>query len=325
MVKNSDKSIKAIGDEMKAMESRLETRLPPEGYVVIRVDGRAFHTLTRRMEKPFDPLFVNAMNAAAASVLEAVGAEFTYVQSDEITAVLSPYGRKADVLPFNGRLEKLVTVAASAAASGFTRALMMGVMDDALAAGEDGKWITWTAGSAAIYSDGSPRFYGSISEHAERPVSIYVPTVSFDARAIHVEDLTGVADNLLWRRVDCRKNAVSAAAQAEFSDRELHEKSTAERWQMLADKHGGDFKIDDGLYWGRLLSTGDVPVDLHDESVNFSRRLLSKHADDLPEKWREQALSSERVRGLKVLPATKENTEWVLGRLEAREQWSPSA
>ena len=40
---------------------------------------------------------------------------------------------------------------------------------------------------------------------------------------------------------------------------------------------------------------------------------------------REQALSSERVRGLKVLSATKENTEWVLGRLEAREQWSPSA
>lgn len=118
------------------------------------------------------------MNAAAASVLEAVGAEFTYVQSDEITAVLSPYGRKADVLPFNGRLEKLVTVAASAAASGFTRALMMGVMDDALAAGEDGKWITWTAGSAAIYSDGSPRFYGNISEHAERPVSIYVPTLT---------------------------------------------------------------------------------------------------------------------------------------------------
>ena len=59
--------------------------------------------------------------------------------------------------------------------------------------------------------------------------------------------------------------------------------------------------------------------------VDFSRRLLSKHADDLPEKWREQALSSERVRGLKVLSATKENTEWVLGRLEAREQWSPSA
>lgn len=301
-MKNSDKSIRAIGDEMKALESRLETRLPPEGYVVIRVDGRAFHTLTRPMEKPFDPLFVNAMNAAAASVLEAVGAEFTYVQSDEITAVLSPYGRKADVLPFDGRLEKLVTVAASAAASGFTRTLMMGVMNDALAAGEDGKWIKWTAGSAARYSDGSPRFYGNIAECAERPVSIYVPTVSFDGRAIHVEDLTGVADNLLWRRVDCRKNAVSAAAQAEFSDRELHGKSTAERWQMLADKHGGDFKIDDGLYWGRLLST-----------------------DDLPEKWREQALSSERVRGLKVLPATKENTEWVLGRLEAREQGSPAA
>lgn len=273
MVKNSDKSIRAIGDEMKALEARLETRLPLEGYVIIRVDGRAFHTLTRHMEEPFDRSFVDAMNAAAANVLEAVDAEFVYVQSDEITAVLSPYGRKANVLPFDGRLEKLVTIAASAAASGFTKALMMSVLDGALAAG-----------------------------HADSGVAAHVPAASFDARAIHVEDLTGVADNLLWRRVDCRKNAVSAVARTEFSDGELHGKSTGERWQMLADKHDGGFKIDDCLYWGRLLSTGDVPANREG-----------------------RALSSGRGRGIRVLPATKENTECVLSRLEAREQGSPSA
>lgn len=270
MVKNSDKSIRAIGDEMKALEARLETRLPLEGYVIIRVDGRAFHTLTRNMDRPFDRSFVDAMNNAAANVLEAVDAEFVYVQSDEITAVLSPYGRKANVLPFDGRLEKLTTVAASAAASGFTKALMMGVLDGALAVGQDG-----------------------------RGVAVHVPAASFDARAIHVGDLTWVADNLLWRRVDCRKNAVTAVAKTEFSEGELHGKSTGERWRMLADRHGGDFKIDDCLYWGRLLYTGDVPADLRDDS--------------------------ERGRGLKTLPATEKNTEWVLNRLETREQGSPSA
>lgn len=289
VVKNSDKSIRAIGDEMKALEAKLETRIPLEGYVIIRVDGRAFHTLTRHMEEPFDPLFVDAMNAAAANVLEAVDAEFTYVQSDEITAVLSPYGRKANALPFGGRLEKLTTVAASAAASGFTRALMMGVLDGAKAA----EW-----GAAA-----------------------HVPAASFDARAIHVGDLTGVADNLLWRRVDCRKNAVTAVAKTEFTEGELHGKSTGERWQMLADRHGGDFKIDDGLYWGRLLSTGDVPADLRGYPADSSNRLTA----DTPENRGRRALDSERARGLKVLPATKENTEWVLSRLEAREQGSPSA
>ena len=292
VIKNSDKSIRAIGDEMKALEAKLETRLPLEGYVIIRVDGRAFHTLTRNMEEPFDQSFVNAMNNAAANVLEAVDAEFVYVQSDEITAVLSPYGRKFNALPFDGRLEKLVTVAASAAASGFTKTLMMGVLDDVLADGRN-----------------------------EWDVAAHVPAASFDARAIHVGDLTGVADNLLWRRIDCRKNAVTAVAKTEFSEGELHGKSTGERWQMLADKHGGDFKIDDCLYWGRLLSTGDDPADLHDGPESSSCRPTV----DVPEKRGEWAFSSERVRGFKVLPATKENTEWVLSRLEAREQGSPSA
>ena len=130
-----------------------------------------------------------------------------------------------------------------------------------------------------------------------------------------------MADNLLWRRLDCRKNAVTAVAKTEFTEGELHGKSTGERWQMLAGRHGGDFKIDDGLYWGRLLSTGDAPADLQGDPVESNRRLT----DDAPEKWGGWAFNSEHSRGLKVLPATRENTEWVLSRLEAREQGSPSA
>ena len=267
-VKNSDMGIKEIGDEMKRLEAGLETRLPADGYVIIRVDGRAFHTLTRGMEKPFDPLFVKAMDAAATATLNALDASFAYVQSDEITAVLSPYGRKADSLPFDGRLEKLVTIASSAAASGFTGMFAL----DALR-------------RRATIAGGLPGY--------DSPVEPSVlPAVSFDARAIHVDGLTGVADNLLWRRVDCRKNAVTAAAQAEFTDGELHGKSTMERWQMLADRHGGDFQIDEGLYWGRLLFKKPVTAD-DGQGGEVERHELT------------------------TLPATRENADMVLSMLES--------
>lgn len=264
-VKNSDRTIKEIGDEMKRLEAGLEPRLSADGYVIIRVDGRAFHTLTRGMGKPFDPLFVKAMDAAAVATLEALDAAFAYVQSDEITAVLSPYGRKADSLPFDGRLEKLVTIASSAAASGFTRMFALHA-------------LAMEAGRMNNYDVPSEQFR--------------LPTVSFDARAIHVDDLTGVADNLLWRRVDCRKNAVTAAAQAEFTDSELHGESTMERWQMLADKHGGDFQIDEGLYWGRLLLKKPVTAD-DGQGGEVERRELT------------------------TLPATRENADMVLAMLES--------
>lgn len=285
-VKNSDRGIKEIGDEMKRLEAGLETRLPADGYVIIRVDGRAFHTLTRGMEKPFDPLFVKAMDAAAVATLKALDAAFVYVQSDEITAVLSPYGRKADSLPFDGRLEKLVTIASSAAASGFTRmfALRALAMEPGRVAPvkmSDGNWslaLAMEAGQVDNYDNPSGQFR--------------LPTVSFDARAIHVDDLTGVADNLLWRRVDCRKNAVTAAAQAEFTDSELHGKSTMERWQMLADKHGGDLQIDEGLYWGRLLFKKPVTTD-DGQGGEVERRELT------------------------ALPATRENAGMVLSLLES--------
>lgn len=265
VVKNSDRNIKEIGDEMKRLEAGLETRLPADGYTIIRVDGRAFHTLTRGMEKPFDPLFVKAMDAAAVATLEALYAAFVYVQSDEITAVLSPYGRKADSLPFDGRLEKLVTIASSAAASGFT--CMFALRTLAMEAGR-------------------------VDDYDVPPEPFRLPTVSFDARAIHVGDLTGVADNMLWRRVDCRKNAVTAAAQAEFTDSELHGKSTMERWQMLADKHGGDLQIDEGLYWGRLMFKKPVTTD-DGQGGEVKRHELT------------------------TLPATRENADMVLSLLES--------
>lgn len=62
----------ALGERMKALEHTTRAVLPRHTNMVIRVDGRAFHSFTRGLERPFDPGFVNAMNETAMSLCQEV-------------------------------------------------------------------------------------------------------------------------------------------------------------------------------------------------------------------------------------------------------------
>lgn len=83
--------------------------------VIIRLDGRAFHRLTRTCVKPFDDRFHAAMVGTCRRLLAESGLNpvFAYTFSDEISLYFAD-------LPFGGRVEKLDSVAASYAASAFT-------------------------------------------------------------------------------------------------------------------------------------------------------------------------------------------------------------
>lgn len=90
------------------------TIFPP---VFVRLDGRAFHHLVRMLDlkKPFDPAFCASMRAVCRYLLAGSGLTpaFAYTFSDEISLYFK-------TLPFSGRVEKLDSVAAAAAASKLT-------------------------------------------------------------------------------------------------------------------------------------------------------------------------------------------------------------
>lgn len=90
-----------------------------EGWFAVRIDGRAFHTLTEKWcDRPFDDFFELCMDAAAQQVFDAFpNAVLAYVQSDEITVVFSP-----EFDSYNRRVEKLTSLCASAASVGFNEA-----------------------------------------------------------------------------------------------------------------------------------------------------------------------------------------------------------
>jgi tRNA(His) 5'-end guanylyltransferase len=113
----------SLGDRMKRYEAASRLALPIRMPIIVRVDGKAFHTLMAKCEKPFDGWVENAMDEAARALCkEAQGAQLAYVQSDEVSVLIHGYRSHDSQAWFDGDLLKIVSVSAAAATAAFSGA-----------------------------------------------------------------------------------------------------------------------------------------------------------------------------------------------------------
>ena len=104
----------SLGDRIKGYEKVFSYSLPKKIPVMIRVDGRAFHTFTRNLNKPFDSDLMRAMIFAAIETARQMqGFTFAYIQSDEVTFLLNDYKRIETDAWFDYDLSKLVSITAA--------------------------------------------------------------------------------------------------------------------------------------------------------------------------------------------------------------------
>lgn len=109
----------AIGDRMKLYEnSEAGRRLMPLLPILARIDGRAFHSFTRGLDRPFDVSFQNAMIGTALHLAIESNACMAYTQSDEITLAWHSTDHKSQVW-FDGRVCKMVSQLAAHATLAF--------------------------------------------------------------------------------------------------------------------------------------------------------------------------------------------------------------
>ena len=205
-----------LGDRMKFYEKLQRTTLPRELYSIIRVDGRAFHTLLRNSKKPFDLGFMLDMDRTATALCKEIqGAVFAYTQSDEISVLVADPNPKSEPW-FGGIVQKQVSIAAAKATMEYNRY----TSDD------------------------------------------YGPLGMFDARVFHLPNAEEVANYFIWRKQDCIRNAVSMAAQAHFSPKELHGKKSSEMIEMLRGKGVEWSDYPEGARHGRIVTrqTGERQV-----------------------------------------------------------------
>lgn len=119
--------MKDLGDRMKGYyENRARYYLIRRTPVIIRVDGRAFHTFTRGFRKPFDQRMIDAMVVAAMHVFgEAQGCKLAYIQSDEASFVLTDYDELTTDAWFGYNKSKLESISASIMTAAFARAMRL--------------------------------------------------------------------------------------------------------------------------------------------------------------------------------------------------------
>ena len=107
-----------LGDSCKLLEMAEAGRCAmPRLPLMARLDGRAFHSLTRKFERPFDKDMGDSMQQTMIELVDEFKPACAYTQSDEITmAWLEP-------CVFDGRFQKLTSILAGYASAVFDKLL----------------------------------------------------------------------------------------------------------------------------------------------------------------------------------------------------------
>lgn len=216
----------ALGNRMKAYEGASRNFLTRRIPVIIRLDGKAFHTFTKGMEKPFDRVLMRAMQNTMKHLCENIqGCVFGYTQSDEITLVLTDYATIKTDAWFDYNVQKMTSIAASMATMAFNREFKRAVEDWHIDVGIRG-YEVWGLGDPARTPPGETDV-----KLAELYTSRFDKAL-FDARAFSVPK-DDICNCLIWRQQDATRNSIEAVGQAHFSHGELQKKTCNEVQEML--------------------------------------------------------------------------------------------
>ncbi len=112
-----------LGDRMKTYEMvEAGRRALPGELLLARLDGKAFHTFTRGLERPFDLRLHGLMDATTRHLIKESGALLGYTQSDEITLLFHTPTPRSELF-LGGRFQKLTSILAAMATACFNRRL----------------------------------------------------------------------------------------------------------------------------------------------------------------------------------------------------------
>lgn len=215
----------ALGDRMKGYyEDRYRIYLTRRMPVIIRIDGNAFHTFTKGLDKPFDHDFMKIMQETCKDLCGFIqGCAGGYVQSDEISLLLIDYNTITTDAWFDYNLQKITSLAAARATMTFNRLVNELVADFA------------SSGYA------NSQFEGCEDEEADcwRKYNLWFSKQNraiFDARAFNIPK-EEVTNYFIWRQKDATRNSIQAMGQAYFSHKELEYKSQTDIQEMLFQKN----------------------------------------------------------------------------------------
>ena len=218
---------KTLGNRMKEYEYVTRTYLTRRMPAIIRVDMKAGHTFTRGLKKPWDEIFTSCMDITALRMCQNIqGAKCAYVQSDEISILLTDYDNINTDAWFNKNILKMTSVSASMATLYFNR--MWENMCDEYAHEFAEAWNV---------SKEDTEYLDVLDSKRLRAM--------FDSR-VFVLPKEEVCNYFIWRQQDAIRNSIQSVGQANFSHKELQNLSCDQIQDKLFLEKGinwNDFQI----------------------------------------------------------------------------------
>lgn len=197
-----------LGDRMKCYENVSRIHLTRRTPVIIRLDGKAFHTFTKGLQKPFDSILMETMWETAKYLCSNVqGCKIAYTQSDEISLLLTDYENINTCAWFENNIQKIASVSASMATLAFNKTYRNLVESK----------ITLPA-SLDFMSDENQKHYLKL-------YNIYhskIDKAIFDSR-VFIVPKEEVCNYFIWRENDCSKNSIQMVCQSNFSHKDLQQ------------------------------------------------------------------------------------------------------
>ena len=213
-----------LGKRMKAQyEDRTRYFLPRRTYTIIRLDGKAFHTFTRSMKKPYDESLMEVMDETAKFLCENIqGCQMAYIQSDVISLLLTDFEKITTDAWFDGNIQKITSVSASIATAKFNNLFLNKRMN-------------------------------VVNDEGLKRLCIEAPLAFFDARVFTIPDPIEVENYFVWRQKDAVRNSIAMTAQSLYSHKELNKKSQADLQEMIFQRGQNWNDMPEGFKRGRIV------------------------------------------------------------------------
>lgn len=221
-----------LADRMKFYENFNKQYLAPNQYVLMRLDGKNFSNFTKKnFTKPFDMVFISIMQKVTEYLYNNIsGCCAAYMQSDEITLLLTDMKTVGMEGWFNYRVDKMCSIAASMATAKFNNLLYSELFYRIQSEQNVPSSLEYSA--------------GDISEELDK-----MPLPVFDCRVWNVPNIAEVENVFLWRQRDCIRNSVLQYAQSFFLHKELMNKNIDEVKDLIRNK----FINDSSKWWENLF------------------------------------------------------------------------
>lgn len=258
----------SLKERMENFRKLYDYTLPKRSYTMVMCDGRSFSKLIKnKFEKPFDNWFINAMNKTAKYICENVqGAKFAYVQSDEISIVLTDFDNEETEAFYGNRLCKLQSIIASLATCKFNQLLSAKMILDNM---YDKKLM-----------DDEDTIYNP-SDCAKAIMNMQL--IQFDCKAWNLPTFNDVYAWFLYRQTDCIRNSKQQTAQTYLPHKMLHGLDTDKQIELLKETKGIDWNtFPDDRKYGRFIERREIESTVYNNYLKQEINVVKKEWTPFP-------------------------------------------